>query len=183
MEKEQLDSINAILEVFKFFGPMVISIIGIILTYFAAMSKVKSEIHKAVNDDRRKIYIEAYKMLNQAVIDPKIVFEDKYYEELLLFIPDIYFIGSNDVVCNYKKYGNYVRDIVNSYKTFESENDIHEFEEDEEGNQIPKFTIYDEEAYERKLQEYKKKNHPDYDELKGNINNIVQSMRRDIGII
>lgn len=173
----------------KLIIPSVISIIGFALTYYSMCKQFRNSIKQQLTDEQRKVYIDTYTDVEKAVTTNEVIFDSKYYDQLLSHKAKIKLAASNAVIKAYSEYIKFVFDAAYStWKWIEEnhpENDKNNFEYvyDEEGNEYEIVHItedmfkYFEVAYEK----YKKEHIPKADEITAKVDNLLNAMRADLG--
>ena len=67
----------------KLIVPSVISIIGFVLTYYSMCKQFRNSIKQQLTEEQRKVYLDTYIDVEKIVTTNEIIFEPKYYDELV----------------------------------------------------------------------------------------------------
>ena len=150
------------------------SFIGFVATFLGIRHQLINAVKKSINDDRKQVYLDIYKLMNKTVIDPNISFSQEYVEELQELKPQVYLLSSKKVANKYKDYCNEIYVISEDYKNYCFENDPTSKSEGVDE--------WDMDCFEYKKSLYKQKNVLSRADYKQILDNILSVMRKDIGI-
>lgn len=166
----------------------VLSLVASLLTaYLTSKVSRENEMRKRIHEKRLELYLEFHDVLEKMLVNRKIVFEHKYYDEVASFKPRIKLLASENTVEQYRILFEYVKTAVNNYEKYEREHDPDRdpnriyYDEDgiETGYDEP--TKEDYEEFARQTKNYKSEKRPSNEITQKMIDNIYTSLRKDLG--
>lgn len=169
--------------------PSVISIVGFIVTYLSMCKQFKDSIKQQLTEEQRKVYLDTYIDVEKIVTTNEIIFEPKYYEELVSHKAKIKLAASNTVICAYSDYMRFVFYVAFPAWKWISEShpesckDNFECVYDEDGNEyeIAHITEAMLKSFDADYEKYKKEHIPKVKEITSKVDSLLNAMRADLG--
>lgn len=162
--------------------PAVVSIIGFFVTYHFMKKQFLYSVQTSMYESRKKIYIETYKLIMRTLDNKEIVFESNYEKKIKEAWMEISIFSESEVYNSFNKFNDYIKNKRKGYNSFCRENDWEKYDIDEMGNKTPTFTQLDIDRFNYLEEDYKEKNQPKDEELKGLIDPILKSMRKELNV-
>ena len=145
----------------KLIVPSVISIIGFVLTYYSMCKQFRNSIKQQLTEEQRKVYLDTYIDVEKIVTTNEIIFELKYYDELVSHKAKIKLAASNAVISAYN----------------------FEYVYDEDGNEHEIAHITEDmlKSFDAEYEKYKKEHVPKAKEITSKVDSLLNAMRADLG--
>lgn len=169
--------------------PSVISIIGFIVTYLSMRKQFKDSIKQQLTEEQRKVYLDTYIDVEKIVTTNEIIFEPKYYDELVSHKAKIKLAASNAVISAYSEYMRFAFEVAFPVWKWISENhpesckDNFEYVYDEDGNEHEIAHIIEDmlKSFGVDYEKYKKEHIPKAKEITLEVDSLLNAMRADLG--
>lgn len=173
----------------KLIVPSVISIIGFVLTYYSMCKQFKNSIKQQLTEEQRKVYLDTYTDVEKAITTNDVIFDPKYYDQLVSHKAKIKLAASNAVINAYSEYMKFVFDTAYpAWKWIgenhpESDNNNFEYVYDEEGNEHEIAHITEEmlKYFEVDYEKYKKEHISKEGDITDKVDKLLNVMRADLG--
>lgn len=173
----------------KLIVPSVISIIGFVLTYYSMCKQFKNSIKQQPTEEQRKVYFDTYTDVEKAVTTNDVIFDSKYYDQLVSHKAKIKLAASNTVINAYSEYMKFVFDVAYpAWKWIgenhpESDKNNFEYVYDEDGNEHEIAHITEDmfKCFEADYEKYKKEHIPKAGEITDKVDKLLNAMRADLG--
>lgn len=162
--------------------PAGISILGFVITFFKMRKEFHNSIKQANNEDRKRIYEIVSELLDKAIEERSIVYDQEYRNSLANCKFRVKLYGSKEVVAAYRKYFGYIYNFDREYQQYYSEHDpLRDIVYDEEGYPQSNVSPEDMERFKNALSNYKYENTPTLEEIQEQTNSVYGAMRKNIG--
>lgn len=167
----------------------VVSIIGFLMTYFSMRKQFRNSIKQQLTDEQRKVYLDTYIDVEKIISTNEIIFELKYYEQLMSHKAKIKLAASNQVINAYSEYMRFIYDVIFPAQKWVLENcpenckNNFEYVYDEDGNEheIAHITEDMYKYFEANYEKYKKEHIPNTQEITVKVDTLLNAMRADLG--
>ena len=178
------------IKIFVAVCPIVISVFFSVLTTVIAQKLThKNSVKKWVLEKRAEIYLDVYAKIETVLRNRTQVFNRDYLSELSEIKPQVKLLGSKEVVDTFKAYFLYIRKMNVAFAEFcaehdpEQNSDNFEYCIDDDGEEyaIPHITEFDLNHFNALVQEYKRTNKPNVEEVNTYIYALNTAMRNDLG--
>lgn len=149
----------------------------------------RNSIKQQLTEEQRKVYLDTYIDVEKIVTTNEIIFEPKYYDELVSHKAKIKLAASNAVIRAYSEYMRFVFDVAFPSWKWISENhpesckDNFEYVYDEDGNEHEIAHITEDmlKSFDADYKKYKKEHIPKVEEITSNVDLLLNAMRVDLG--
>ena len=149
----------------------------------------RNEVKKHIWEKRAELYFEFYDEAEKLFYDRYRIYDKNFIKVLLKFKPKIKLLASDKTMDAFKSFYEFICKNYEEYRDFYIENDPREkpefqetdFDDDGVPYIICHATGMDISDFESFLEEYKKKNVPNFETINKYINNMYKDMRNDLG--
>lgn len=158
-------------------------IITAVISWTTAKIAFRSDIKKYLHSKREKIYFELYSELDKILQDRSMIYNEEITNKIINIKPALKLIASKDIILSYIKIHDMIKTFQKDLEDFKSENDPErEIEYDDDGIQYqPPNLEFELEHYFFKLEQYKRDNLPNQNDIQNIVNEITNNMRNDLG--
>lgn len=140
----------------------------------------KKDLNLEISRKRYELYTEIYRLIDESIKDPKLLFENSYLKKFEDLNPKMKLIASKRVNEEFAKFKNFISTKIQEYKDFLFDNDpFRDYSEEEYFGINPE----EMEEYENMKNNFPYKNAPESELVEELINGLLMEMQIDIGAI
>lgn len=174
----------------KIWSDIIIAIITALLTILVNKWNIAHEIKKMqkekINERRDTLYTECYELLERNYTNYNIVFNTDYISKLSIIKVRMKLIASNSVLQAFKTYYEWAVGIYSDFKDYYDKHDPTDRVQtvtgpDGEEAEIPLFSEYDIQYFERMCEKYIVDRNIEHKTIKSKVQSILNAMRSDLG--
>lgn len=173
---------------------IIISILQTLITVTATgvvtYTQIKNSKKIKITEQQRQVYLKCIFKADKAISNPSLVFNNKYYNDLLRLKAEIKLFGSKNVVDKYRNFLEFVYNCLRKYNNLLEDDPrcspkyMQVITNDKTGDvdEIGMITETDIQLFKDKIETYKKSHIPKSETIQKYINELLKTMRNDLEI-